>query len=291
MLGMRAQPDTLALIAADQHGVVTRSQLLQAGLTNAAITRRAETGRLHRIHLGVYAVGHPVLTREGRWMAAVLACGEGAVLSHRTAAAVWGLQRNEGAIHVTVRGTRKAPKGVRLHRTRALPAAEITKHRGIPVTNVVRTIVDLARTESQDELERIVDEADRRQLVDFDHLKAARSTSLKAVLRSYDPAPTRSEMERRFRRLCRTHRLPQPETNAIIDGYLVDFVWREQRLIVEVDGYRYHRSPKKFESDREQDVTLGTKGWITRRFTWRQIVRRAPWVANAVRTGARDFAE
>jgi very-short-patch-repair endonuclease len=290
---MRPKYDTVASLAADQHGVVSRSQLLQAGLSAETIKRRVRAGRLHAVHRGVYAVGHRVLTLHGHWMAAVLACGEGAALSHTTAAAAWDLCRAGGVIHVTVpgRGGRKAPAGVRLHRSPTLTPAEITQYRGIPVTRVARTIVDLARTESKDELERIVDEADRRNLVDFAALKSARSASLRAVLRAYDPAPTRSEMERRFLRLCRKHGLPRPETNAIVEGYLVDFVWRDRKLIVEVDGYRYHRSPRKFESDREQDVTLSGKGWRTLRFTWRQISHRDGWVAAAVRTGARLSAE
>jgi very-short-patch-repair endonuclease len=291
---MRRKHDTnLAELAGAQHGVVSRAQLLQAGLSNEDVDRRVRAGRLHRIHRGVYAVGHRVLTLHGHWMAAVLACGEGAALSHTTAAAAWDLRRAGGVIHVTVpgRGGRKAPRGVSLHRSPTLSAAEITHYRGIPVTKVARTIIDLARTESVEELERVVDEADRRGLVNFDHLRAARSASLKAVLRHYDPAPTRSEMERRFLRLCRKHGLPRPETNAIVDGYLVDFVWRDRKLIVEVDGYRYHRSPRKFESDREQDVTLSGRGWRTLRFTWRQIHHRDAWVAAAVRTGARLSAE
>jgi very-short-patch-repair endonuclease len=293
---MGCQYDTdrvIARLASAQHGVVERSQLLQAGVSAREIQRRCEAERLHRIHRGVYAVGHRVLTLHGHWMAAVLACGAGAALSHTTAAAAWDLRRAGGVIHVTVPGRRgrKAPRGIRLHRSPTLTEADIEHYRGIPVTNVRRTIVDLARTESKDELERIVEEADRRNLVDFAALKFARSASLKAVLRNYDPAPTRSEMERRFLRLCREHDLERPEVNAVIDGYLVDFVWRDARLIVEVDGYRYHRSPRKFESDREQDVTLAGKGWRTLRFTWRQINHRDGWVAAAVRTGARRSAE
>jgi very-short-patch-repair endonuclease len=147
---------------------------------------------------------------------------------------------------------------------------------------VERTIIDLSRTMSADDLEPIIDNADRRRIVDFAPLKAARSASLKAVLEAYDAAPTRSELERRFRRLCKRHGIPMPETNAIIEGYLVDFVWRERRLIVEVDGYRYHRAPSRFERDREQDVELGMKGWLTRRFTWLQLKHRAQWVAAAI---------
>ena len=281
---MRAKLDTTAALAADQHGIVTRSQLLQAGLKNAAITRRVEAGRLHTIHRGVYAVGHTVLTIEGRWMAAVLACGPNAALSHTTAAAARDLRRADSAIHVTVpgRGGRQAPRGITLHRSPTLTPAQITIHRGIPLTNVARTIIDLARTVTETELERIVHEADKRGLVDFTDLRAARSASLQAVLRAYDPAPTRSELERSFLRLCRTHGIKRPEVNVYIDDYLVDFVWRDRRLIVEVDGYDYHRSPKQFESDREQDVTLGTRGWTTRRFTWRQVTTRAKWVAAAI---------
>jgi very-short-patch-repair endonuclease len=293
---MRPKYDTdleIAALAGDQHGVVARSQLLHAGLTAEAIKRRVRAGRLHRVHAGVYAVGHRVLTREGRWMAAVLACGPKAVLSHATAAAAWDLRRAGTVIHVTVpgRGGGKAPRGVRLHRSPTLTPAEITDYRGIPVTRVARTIIDLARIVSEDELERIVDLADEHGLVDFAALRSARSACLKAVLKNYDPAPTRSEMERRFRRLCKRHGLPLPETNALIEGYLVDFVWRDVRLIVEIDGYKYHRAPRRFERDREQDVNLGGKGWRTLRFTWRQIMHREAWVAGAVRTGARPLAQ
>jgi len=284
MVAMRPKYDTAASIAADQHGVVSRSQLLQAGLTSEAIKRRVTAGRLHVLYRGVYAVGHRVLTLEGRWMAAVLACGPNAAISHTTAAAAWALRRAGGAIHVTVpgRGGRQAPRGIVLHRSPTLTPAQIASHRGIPVTNVARTIVDVARTVTREELARIVDEADRRRLVDFAALRSARSASLRAVLRSYAPAPTRSELERRFLRLCRDHGLPKPEVNAIIEGIEVDFVWRSRRLVVEVDGYAFHRSPADFERDRERDVHLAMRGWTTRRFTWRQVTTRAQWVAAAI---------
>jgi len=225
---MRPKYDTAAAIAANQHGVVSRSQLLQAGLTPEAIKRRMRAGRLHTIHRGVYAVGHRVLTLEGRWMAAVLACGPNAALSHTTAAAAWDLRRAGTTIHVTVpgRGGRQAPRGVRLHRSPTLTPAEIASYRGIPVTKPARTIIDLARTVTDTELERIVHEADKRGLVDFRDLETARSASLQAVLRAYDPAPTRSQLERTFLKLCRDHGIKRPEVNVLIDGY------------------DYHRSPK-----------------------------------------------
>jgi very-short-patch-repair endonuclease len=282
---MRRKSDTeleIPRLADAQHGVVSRSQLLHAGFTSEDIDRRLRAGRLHRIHRGVYAVGHRVLTREGRWMAAVLACGRGAALSHATAAAAWDLRRNDGLIHVTVRGSRKAPRGVKLHRSPMLTPDETTTVRGIPVTGPARTIIDLARTLTADDLEPIVDLADERGLVDFQALRSAKPASLKAVLLNYAPAPTRSELERRFLRLCRRHRITTPETNALIHGYLVDFVWRDRGLIVEVDGYRYHRAPSRFERDRERDVELAMKGWRTLRFTWRQVMTRGEWVAAAI---------
>jgi very-short-patch-repair endonuclease len=284
-MGCQSDTDaTIAALAGAQHGVVARRQLLQAGLTAREIQRRTESARLHAIYRGVYAVGHRVLTLEGRWMAATLACGPNAALSHTTAAAARDLRRADSAIHVTVpgRGGRQAPRGITLHRSPTLTPTQITIHGGIPVTTVARTITDLARTVTDTELERIVYEADKRGLVDFRDLRAARSASLQAVLRAYDPAPTRSELERRFLRLCRDHGIDRPEVNVYIDDYLVDFVWRDRQLIVEVDGYEYHRSPKKFASDREQDINLGVKGWTTRRFTWGQVTTRAKWVAAAI---------
>jgi very-short-patch-repair endonuclease len=154
--------------------------------------------------------------------------------------------------------------------------------RGIPITTPARTIIDLAHRLRPRELEYVVDLADQRRLVDFDDLRHANSASLRALLSDYDPPRTRSEHERRFLALCDKHGIPQPQTNQIIEGIEVDFVWRDQGLIVEVDGYRYHRSPSRFETDRERDVHRTTRGWRVLRFTWRQVTRRASWVAAAI---------
>jgi very-short-patch-repair endonuclease len=118
--------------------------------------------------------------------------------------------------------------------------------------------------------------------VDFTDLRQANSAALQAVLQTYRPAPTRSELEERFLRLCDKHGIERPETNVLIEGILVDFVWRDRRLIVEVDGYAYHREPWRFERDRENDVTLTVSGWRVMRFTWRKIKERASWVAAAI---------
>jgi hypothetical protein len=283
---MRRKPAkdlVIAALADKQHGVVTRAQLLKAGLTGQDVDRRVRARRLRRLHRGVYAVGHRALRAEGRWMAATLAVG--GVMSHASAADAWDLRlSNAAVIDVTVRGDggRERRAGLRVHRSGTLTAAEITKHKGIPITTPARTISDLARRLRPRELERIVDLADQRGLIDFDELRQANSASLKEVLASYDPAPTRSELEERFLALCDDYGIARPEINVHIEGIEVDFVWRAAGLIVEVDGYVYHRSPAAFERDRERDVRLAARGWRVLRFTWRQVTRQSGWVAGAI---------
>jgi predicted transcriptional regulator of viral defense system len=275
----------IATLADAQHGVVARAQLISAGLSGDDVDRRAGARRLRRLHRGVFAVGHRRLTVEGWWMAAVLACGPGAVLSHVSAAIAWELRRSaSGLIHVTVPGSAGRVKrtGIHLHRSATLTTQDVTEIRGVPVTSVARTILDLSRTLKGRALEALIDRADQRGLVDFEALRSANSASLQAVLSSYSAAPTRSELEERFLALCDDHGIPRPETNARIEGIEVDFLWRDRRLIVEVDGYAYHRSPSAFENDRERDVRLQIAGWRVMRFTWRQITDRAAWVAAAV---------
>jgi very-short-patch-repair endonuclease len=278
-MGAKSAKDRgIAAIAEAQHGVVSRAQLSEMGLSRREIEGHVAAGRLHRLYQGVYAVGHRVLTAEGRWLAAVLSAGRGAVLSHISAAAAWELRPTSSpSIHVTVPGDagRKRRRGVKVHRSTTLTAKDVTVRKGIPITTPERTIIDLARTLDERALDHILDLADQRRLVDFERLKA--------VLSGYDPAPTRSEMEKRFLKLCDDHGIPRPQTNSRVEGLEVDFVWRDRRLVVEVDGYRYHRSPARFEWDREKDVTLETQGWQVMRFTWRQITRRGKWVAAAIR--------
>jgi very-short-patch-repair endonuclease len=294
MEGKVASDRAIAELAGAQHGVASRSQLRTLGVTRNEIDRRLAIGRLHVLHRGVYAVGHRVLTVEGRWMAAVLACGSNAVLSHATAAAAWDLMpAGSGATHVTVPGdpgrTRRA--GIRVHRSATLTPADTTTHRGIPITTPLRTLLDVAATLKRRSLEQALDRAER--LIDFAELQQALtahrtrpgSPSLQAVLSTYTVGSvvTRSEQEERFLRLCDDHGLPRPETNTRIEGMEVDFVWRDARLIVEVDGYKYHRLPTVFESDRERDVLLTLAGWRVLRFTWRQITGRDGWVAGVIR--------
>ena len=285
MDGISAPDPVLAALAGAQYGVVSRAQLLERGFTKTQIDRRIRARRLQRVHNGVYAVGHRVLTVEGRWMAAVLAAGPGAVLSHASAAAAWDLRRTGARmIDVTIasRAGRDRRPGIRIHRSATLTDADTAVHRGIPITTPARTIVDLARTLNGRALEQLVDLADQRGLIDFADLRTANSASLQAVLASFSHAATRSELEERFLKLCDDHGIPRPETNTRIEGIEVDFVWRDRRLIVEVDGYEFHRSPSAFETDRERDVVLTTNGWRVLRFTWRQVTRRRGWVAAAI---------
>jgi very-short-patch-repair endonuclease len=281
----------IAALAAAQHGVVARRQLLQLGLSNELVDHRIRGERLHRLHQGVFALGHPVLTIEGRWMAAVLAGGAGAVLSHAMAAAAWGLRPiGAGAIHITVPGHagRKRRAGFRIHRSTTLEPRDRTTHRGIPITAAARTILDLATILKGRPLEQALDRAEQLRLVDFADLgpQPGRpgSPSLQATLSRFTAGAfvTRSEMEERFLALCDDHGLPRPNVNTRIEGEEVDFVWRDARLIVEVDGYAYHRSPSAFEADRERDVILVLAGWQVLRFTWTQLTRRPAWVARAV---------
>jgi very-short-patch-repair endonuclease len=293
MSRQRARDLDIAELARSQHGIVTRAQLAALDVSSDAVDHRLRAGRLHLVHRGVYAVGHRVLPREGRWLAAVLACGESAVLSHATAAVAWDLLAADGVIHVTVAGDagRARRRGIRVHRSATLTPADTTTHRAIPITTPLRTVLDVAATLDGRRLEQVVDRAERH--IDFAELQRALtahptrpgSPSLQAVLSHYTVGSivTRSEQEERFLRLCDDHRLPRPDVNTRIEGVEVDFVWRDARLILEVDGYKYHRLPSVFESDRERDALLTLAGWRVLRFTWRQITGRDAWIASIVR--------
>jgi very-short-patch-repair endonuclease len=278
MRDQSATDSEIAALASVQYGVVARDQL---ALTRQAIGRRVQAGRLHPIHRGVYAVGHTVLKAEGRWMAATLATG--GVLSHQTAAAAWDLLPVGATIHVTVAGDagRKRRAGVRVHRSRTLEPRDATTLRGLPLTTRERTIADLARTTTPRRLEQLVNKSERH--LDFGRLRHLAPPALQAVLSSHTTTLTRSELEERFIELCDEHGLTRPEVNTRIEGMECDFVWRAQRLVVEVDGYEFHASRTTVETDRERDVRLTTRGWRVLRFTWRHVTERPAWVASAIR--------
>jgi very-short-patch-repair endonuclease/predicted transcriptional regulator of viral defense system len=288
----------IARLATRQHGVVARRQLDAIGLGRGAVAHRVAAGRLHRVHRGVYAVGHPVLTVNGRRMAAVLAAGPGAALSHASAAALWEIRPTSATrIDVSVpsaAGRGKRP-GLRIHRAASLRADELTEQRGIRVTTVARTLLDLAATMSPRALERALDEAEIQQLYDRTSLVAmarahAGERGAAALQRAIDEdgdlTLTDSELEELMLTLCREHELEQPTPRAWVAGLRVDFLFAASRLVVETDGYRFHRTRRAFERDRERDAILARAGYRTLRFTHRQLTREPTLVADTIRSSA-----
>jgi very-short-patch-repair endonuclease len=273
-----------AAIAAGQHGVVTYAQLLASGLTRRQVDQRVRSSQLQRLWRGVYAFGHKELTREGRLLAAVLACGEGAALSHWSAARHRELLRIElELIHVTApsRSGRPKRRGIRLHCVRRLDPAEVTVHRGVPVTTVARTLVDLCAVAPPRQVERAFEQAHVLGLVAPGEIEAAveraagRTTR---VLRALVDAErrtatlTRSELEERFLALVRRGGVPEPEVNARLHGYEVDFLWREKRRVIEVDGHAFHRTRQATTRDRRKDDDLEAAGYRVTRFTADQVL-------------------
>jgi very-short-patch-repair endonuclease len=267
----------IATLAARQHGVLSSQQLRACGLSSSAIADRASASRLHRIHRGVYAVGHAALGNEGRWMAALLACGKGAVLSHRSAAELWRMLRTEPSsgrigtsdIHVTVTGEGKSRRLIQVHRSSNLSADEVTVRNGIAVTTPARTLWDLRRT-----VPSTVFDAARRQ-AEFLRLRIG-----DRVVTDH----TRSELEAMFLAVVRRHHLPQPEVNVRVAGFIVDFLWRAERLIAELDGWQSHRTRTAFEQDRARDNKLRRQGFEAVRFTWRQVKEDPREVAATIRS-------
>lgn len=273
----------MAELARRQHGVVAVWQLLALGLSRREIERRAESGRLHRVHKGVYAVGHRKLTYRGRWMAGVLACGRDAVLSHRNAAALWNLLPYDGGlVHVTVNARgRRAFGHVRPHQPRRLHPDDVTVVDGIPVTSVARTLLDIGATEPTRRLERAFEAAERERSLDMRAVQALLERShghrgrrpVAAVIEQFtEPPPhVRSRLERRFFDLCEAAGLPLPEVNAAVEGYEVDMLWRKEKVVVELDSWRFHGTRAAFERDRRRDVKLQLAGFRPTRFTWRRM--------------------
>jgi len=270
-------PDSrIGEIAKRQHGVVTLRQLEEVGLTRYAVAKRTKGGRVHRVHQGVYAVGHRAPSLHGRFMAAVLAYGEGAVLSHTSAAVLWELLKPiDGPVHVSVPTTsgRRSRRGIRLHRCPALETSRepspspsslpirggrgrrLTTHRhNIPVTTVPRTIEDLQRTQLLPS--HLLRRATRQAELKGHHLDGVESDR------------TRSDLESLFLAVIHSllARIPHPEVNVKLGRYEVDFLWRAQRLVVEVDSFTYHRGSVAFHADHARDLDLRAAGYTVFRF-------------------------
>lgn len=261
-------------LAAAQRNAVQRSQLLVLGLGEGAIDHRLATGRLTTLHRGVYAVGPPSREPLAAETAALLAVGPGAVLSHASAAAAWGLGDPPRIVQVTSPSGRTRD-GIRVHRTELARDDTRRKHH-LRVTSPARTLLSLADAVDLTELERMVGEAASKKLTTEQalHEAIARGGRGAAKLRSVldrGPAFTRSEAERRLLTLIRAARLPRPQVNARIGRHEVDFAWPDRRLVVEVDGYAFHASRSAVEHDRRREADLDAAGFEVLRCTWRQI--------------------
>jgi predicted transcriptional regulator of viral defense system len=267
-------------LAERQWGVVARRQLAALGVSRHSADHWLRADRLHRLHHGVYAVGHTALRPEGHRLAAVLACGPRAVLSHRSAAAHWGLlHTDQTRIDVTAPRGRHGAPGIRLHRSRCLDAQDTAHHQGIPTTTVSRTLLDLAATARPSELERALAQAERLQLYDHRAVQATiaranghRGAHVLAQASTRTPKWTRNEWEAAFLKLLREAGMPEPHTNEpfhVPDHGRCDpdYHWPEQRVIVELDGFETHGTRAAFHADRAKDAALTACGHRVLRFT------------------------
>jgi very-short-patch-repair endonuclease len=272
--------------------VITREQLLGLGFTTGEVRARLRGGRLYPIHAGVYAVGRPALTREGHFVAAVLACGEGALLSHASAAEHYGIRtRRAGPIHVTVPpGAQPRRPGIKVHRREGLEGALRDR---IPLTSVADTLVDIAPGLSDEQLERTINEAVNRDLTDPERLRAELPRRRPGVCRAAKLldrdtyVTTESIIEQRVLRIARAAGLPKPEAQRRLGGGRVDFVWPALNLVVEADSLRFHRTPMQQRADRLRDQRHAAAGFRTLRFTHHQIMFEADHVERTLRAVAR----
>ena len=296
---VQASLRTVLKLAQRQHGVVSRRQLMAFGMTPHAIAHRLRRGRLHRIHAGVYAVGAPRLARKGEWMAAVLACGPGALLSHRSAGRLWRIcsEIHPSLVEVSVPSTRNPRRpGIHIHRRAATTGADAQVLAGIPVTSLGATMIDLAAGLDQDELAAVVADADRRSLANPEQVRSELERfraqpgagRLRALLDRQTFALTESQLERRFLPIARRAGLAKPLTQARVCGFRVDFFWPGLGLVVETDGLRYHRTAERQAGDRRRDQAHTAAGLTALRFTHSQITFESHYVESILaRTASR----
>ena len=270
-------------LAERQHGVVAWRQLIELGIGKDLIHERLKSGRLVLIHRGVFAVGHGLISQRGRWLAAVLAAGPGAVLSWGSAAALWGFRKSRGPIEVTRVSGNRRPHGIRVHQTRWLPAEHVAVETAIPVTSIERTLLDHAERLDARRLERALVDADRsgrlrwgvlERLVEEANGRRGRKL-LRRLIHDVSPlaVETRSPTEVDFLALSRDADLPPPQVNVYVEGLLVDFYWPAARLVVETDGWGFHRDRLAFEHDHEAALKLTAAGYTVLRATHRMLER------------------
>ena len=292
----RGADAAIAQLASRQHGVVSRTQLLRLGLGRRAIEHRLENGRLHPLHRGVYAVGHRVLSPNAVYMAATLVADH-AVLSHRSAAALWGIRPTERErTEITVPRSLKPRRGLQIHQARLRPD-ETTAYHGIPVTTPARTLLDLAAVLNPTRLERAATEAEIRRLTSPTSLAAlvarypnrSGTAPIRALLRTgrIGRAITRDELELRFLAFLDAERLQRPRINATIDLHdrprTVDCLWPTHNLVAELDGFATHGTRSAFEEDRARDRALQAAGYRTVRITWRHLTEDPTTLASEIR--------
>lgn len=283
-----------AAFAREQHGVVAWRQLAAAGASRSAVSRAVCDGRLVRLHRGVFAVGHRALRPEAVWLAAVLAGGPGAVLSHRSAGALWGLCAEPSMwVDITVPGDRARRRAhIRSHRG-VLHPDDVTSHRGIPVTTPMRALLDAAEHLSDRALDRAVEQSERLRRFDGFALSALLERSggrrgagrLRSAVGRYDENHrfTRSDLEDLALDLVRDHGLPRPLVNARVGDHEVDLLWSQQRVVVEADSWTFHGTRAAFERDCQRDADLQARGYRVVRVTWRRVRDEPAWIAARLR--------
>jgi very-short-patch-repair endonuclease len=290
---------SLWALARRQHWTVARSQLVELGFSRDWIAHRIANGRLHPLRRGVYAVGRPHVTRYGHWMAAVLACGPAALLSHDTAAALLGIRRVTASLEVSVvSGAKRRPQGITVHRRPGLRPDQVTSCHGIPVTTPIRTLIDIALRLDRDQLEAAINQADKLDLCDPEELRSALDAAprqpgvraLRSVLDRRTFTLTESELERRFLRIVRAIGMTEPETGVYVNGFKVDFHWPELGLVVETAGLRFHRTPAHQARDRLRDQAHTAAGLTPLRFTRAQVRFEPVYVEKTVAAVAQRLA-
>jgi very-short-patch-repair endonuclease len=275
---------TIAAYAAGHHGVIDDEELHALGFDKHAIGRRRANGLLHELYPGVYAVGHRSVSPRGRLFAAVVACGPKAALSHRSGAYLADLRSAPARIEVTIPRGAKGPRGIKTHESRMLDERDVTTIDGIRVTTVARTLLDLAAIAGPRELKRALDRAERLELFDlraiddvFSRARGRRGArALREAVEDWRPRFTRQELEDRFFDLCEEAGFSLPLTNVVVAGYEVDAYWPEQRLVVELDSWTWHRTREDHERDAAKTADLELAGERVIRPTWNEVTKHKP---------------
>lgn len=294
-------------MAGNQHGIVSRRQLIDAGFAPRMIEERVATGRLTPVFPGVYGLSSENTSRKGMWLAATMSCGLGVVLSHRSARQLWNIGPDFSLVELlspsmrTGKVTSYLDKKLIVHQTRSLPDGHVTRIEGIPVTTVSRTLIDLAAVSTRREVSAAFNEADRMGLLDLpemvDLIALSRGRQgvehLRTLVKGRDPRNrrTRSELESIFLRLCRDHGLPMPLVNVDVLGFEVDCFWPDVRFVVELDGLAFHSSGAEIEQDRRRDARLQGAGYLVLRLTYRDVTESPQACAATVTTHLRRAKE